>query len=89
VLPDCGDLSLLALDLGFHSHSHFSAAFKKTFGQTPTQFKKSVTGDRDPDGEQDAATDLLDSAEVYLSRTVCNGCDGRRDPQEGLSTVVA
>jgi AraC family transcriptional regulator len=90
VLPDCGDLSLLALDLGFHSHSHFSAAFKKTFGQTPTQFKKSVTGDSDlPDGEQDGAADLLDSAEVYLSRTVCNGCDGRRDPQEGLSTVVA
>ena len=30
------DLSGLALDLGFSSHSHFTAAFRKTFGLTPS-----------------------------------------------------
>ncbi len=29
------DLTALALDYGFSSHSHFSAAFKQTFGATP------------------------------------------------------
>jgi AraC family transcriptional regulator len=44
MLADCEDLMTLAVELGFHSHSHFSSAFKKTFGQTPTDFKRSVVG---------------------------------------------
>jgi AraC-like DNA-binding protein len=30
-------LSRLAFDLGFSSHSHFSAAFRRVFGITPSQ----------------------------------------------------
>jgi AraC family transcriptional regulator len=35
------DLTTLALDLGFSSHSHFTAAFRKAFGCTPSQFRES------------------------------------------------
>lgn len=33
------DMSVLALDLGFSSHSHFAAAFKQTYGRSPTAFR--------------------------------------------------
>ncbi|HEV2109875.1 MAG TPA: AraC family transcriptional regulator [Gammaproteobacteria bacterium] len=33
------DLSALAADLGFSSHSHFSAAFRQAYGRSPTAFK--------------------------------------------------
>lgn len=36
------DLSRLAADLGFSSHSHFSAAFRQGFGETPAEFQRSV-----------------------------------------------
>jgi AraC family transcriptional regulator len=32
------DLSALAADLGFSSHSHFSAAFRQVYGRSPTAF---------------------------------------------------
>lgn len=35
----CEDMSALALDLGFSSHSHFSAAFRQAYGRTPTAFR--------------------------------------------------
>jgi AraC family transcriptional regulator len=35
------DLSALAADLGFSSHSHFSAAFRQAYGRSPTAFKAS------------------------------------------------
>ena len=34
------DVTDLALALGFSSHSHFSAAFKQVYGQTPSAFRK-------------------------------------------------
>jgi AraC-like DNA-binding protein len=34
------DLSGLAQDLGFSSHSHFSAAFRQAYGQSPSEFAK-------------------------------------------------
>jgi AraC family transcriptional regulator len=34
------DLSALAVDLGFSSHSHFSAAFRQSYGHSPTTFKQ-------------------------------------------------
>ena len=34
------DLSGLAQDLGFSSHSHFTAAFKQAYGRTPSEFAK-------------------------------------------------
>lgn len=37
------DLSGLAQDLGFSSHSHFTAAFRQAYGVTPTEFHASVS----------------------------------------------
>lgn len=36
-LPDASDLTGLAYDVGFSSHSHFSAAFRSRFGLSPRQ----------------------------------------------------
>jgi AraC-like DNA-binding protein len=36
------DLTGLALDLGFSSHSHFSATFKQAYGRTPREFQRSA-----------------------------------------------
>jgi AraC-like DNA-binding protein len=36
------DLSALALDLGFSSHSHFSAAFQQMYGRSPSEFRRSA-----------------------------------------------
>jgi AraC family transcriptional regulator len=36
------DLSALAADLGFSSHSHFAAAFRQAYGRTPTAFRQSA-----------------------------------------------
>lgn len=38
-LPHCDDLTALALDLGFSSHSHFSASFRQMFGMTPSRYR--------------------------------------------------
>lgn len=40
LMENCDDLSALALDLGFSSHSHFSAAFRQTYGRSPTAFRQ-------------------------------------------------
>jgi AraC-like DNA-binding protein len=42
LLGDNAGLTSLALDLGFSSHSHFSAAFKRAYGQTPSAFQRSA-----------------------------------------------
>jgi AraC family transcriptional regulator len=36
------DLSALAADLGFSSHSHFAAAFRQAYGRSPTAFRQSA-----------------------------------------------
>jgi AraC family transcriptional regulator len=36
------DLSKLSQDLGFSSHSHFSAAFQQVYGRSPTEFRQSA-----------------------------------------------
>jgi len=41
-LPNASDLTTLALALGFSSHSHFTAAFRRGFGCTPSQFREST-----------------------------------------------
>ncbi len=45
-LDSNSDLSALAHDLGFSSHSHFSTAFKREFGQTPVAVRQSLTLNR-------------------------------------------
>jgi AraC-like DNA-binding protein len=44
LLDEYGDLTQLSLDLGFSSHSHFSAAFRETYGKSPSEFKQSALG---------------------------------------------
>ncbi|HEX7254104.1 MAG TPA: AraC family transcriptional regulator, partial [Thermoanaerobaculia bacterium] len=34
------DLTDVALDLGYSSHSHFTAAFRREFGITPSEFRR-------------------------------------------------
>jgi AraC-like DNA-binding protein len=43
-LPRAPDLTCLALDLGFSSHSHFTAAFRRAFDCTPSEFRESTRG---------------------------------------------
>jgi AraC family transcriptional regulator len=38
-LPDTSDLTALALDLGFSSHSHFTSVFRSRFKITPSQLR--------------------------------------------------
>jgi AraC family transcriptional regulator len=40
LLASYHDLTTLSLDLGFSSHSHFSAAFRELYGRTPSEFKQ-------------------------------------------------
>ena len=37
------DLTHLALDLGFSSHSHFAESFRKEFGKTPSEVRRSAS----------------------------------------------
>jgi AraC-like DNA-binding protein len=39
-LPYSTDITSLALDLGFSSHSHFTLAFRSAFGCTPSEFRR-------------------------------------------------
>jgi len=39
LLPRYHDLTTLSLDLGFSSHSHFTSAFRQTYGRTPRDFQ--------------------------------------------------
>ena len=42
LLGQYDDLTALGLDLGFSSHSHFTAAFRQTYGRTPAEFQRSA-----------------------------------------------
>jgi AraC-like DNA-binding protein len=42
LLADCEDVAALALDLGFSSHSHFSAAFRQAYGHAPGEFREAA-----------------------------------------------
>lgn len=47
-LPHANDLTTLALDLGFSSHSHFSATFRRAFQCTPSSFRQMLRAARQP-----------------------------------------
>jgi AraC family transcriptional regulator len=42
LLSEYDDLTALGLDLGFSSHSHFSAAFREAYGTSPSEFRQSA-----------------------------------------------
>lgn len=50
LLADYEDLTALGLDLGFSSHSHFSAAFREAYGRTPSEFRQSALQRNRPRG---------------------------------------
>jgi AraC family transcriptional regulator len=41
-LPHTEDIAALALELGFSSHAHFSTAFRATYGETPSTFRRRI-----------------------------------------------
>jgi AraC-like DNA-binding protein len=41
-LPDAPDITSLALELGFSSHSHFTEVFRREFGKTPSEFRRDL-----------------------------------------------
>lgn len=41
-LPHCEDITRLALDLGFSSHSHFSSEFSRRFGVSPSAHRQAI-----------------------------------------------
>ncbi len=47
-LPHATDLTTLALSLGFSSHSHFTATFRRAYGCSPSQFRASTSRNRKP-----------------------------------------
>lgn len=49
-LPHTDDITALALELGFSSHSHFSYAFREEFGLTPSQHREGRALRRPLDG---------------------------------------
>jgi AraC family transcriptional regulator len=42
LLGQYDDLTALSLDLGFSSHSHFSASFREVYGRSPSAFRQSA-----------------------------------------------
>lgn len=42
LLAERDDLTALGLELGFSSHSHFTAAFREAYGRTPSEFRRSA-----------------------------------------------
>jgi len=39
-LPETDDIAALALELGFSSHAHFSTAFRATYGESPSTYRR-------------------------------------------------
>jgi AraC family transcriptional regulator len=90
MLTNCDNLTTLAIELGFNSHSHFSSAFKKVFGLTPSAFKKSIT---DPQGaligdDGDSFTNS-DSAKVYVAGRCFRRSEQSRAVPVLPATIVA
>ena len=44
IAESTADLTSVALDLGFASHSHFTNAFRRTFGMPPSTFRRTANG---------------------------------------------
>ena len=44
IVEDGANLSALAFDLGFSSHSHLTTLFRRAFGVPPSMLKKTASG---------------------------------------------
>ncbi|UMB69732.1 helix-turn-helix transcriptional regulator [Mycobacterium paraterrae] len=74
VLGNTEDLTTLALTLGFTSHSHFTSAFRKAFGCTPSHFRRSIGGNAPRLTADTALNGHQGLSEVYISRTLATIC---------------
>jgi AraC-like DNA-binding protein len=45
-LPHASDITRLASDLGFSTHSHFTSSFRRAFGCTPSTYRDSIRRER-------------------------------------------
>jgi len=72
-----GDLSRLALDCGFSSHSHFTAAFRRAFGAPPSRVRETLAA-------ADAARDDEDAARVEAAHAAPAGRDQQIDGPVGI-----
>ena len=43
IVENDADLTSIALDLGFSSHSHFTEVFRREFGKTPSEFRSTAS----------------------------------------------
>jgi AraC family transcriptional regulator len=43
VIDQYQDLAAMSFDLGFSSHSHFSASFRQAYGRSPSSFRQMAT----------------------------------------------
>ena len=90
MLTNCDDLTTLAIELGFNSHSHFSSAFKKMFGLTPSAFKKSIT---EPQGaligDDGPSFTNAESAKVYVAGRCFSRSEQSRAAPVLPATIVA
>jgi AraC-like DNA-binding protein len=50
------DLTNLALDLGFSSHSHFTSTFQRSFGTSPSAFRRPPPRSRSRENKQDSGS---------------------------------
>ena len=67
-LPHAGDLTALALDLGFSSHSHFSFAFRRAFECTPSEFRNTTRRTTPALSLVNAITRVPEGGPVHLER---------------------
>jgi AraC-like DNA-binding protein len=58
-IHDCGDMLSVALAAGFSHHSHFTAAFRRAFGVSPSAFRAAARAGRLPPGAVRNNCDLL------------------------------
>jgi AraC family transcriptional regulator len=76
-LYKCEDVTGLAFDLGFSSHSHFTAVFRSRFGITPSQYRAEVN--RLTHGKSSVAPEVVPLGAVHndtgtylgLARPLC------------------
>lgn len=90
MLTHCDDLTTLAIELGFNSHSHFSSAFKKMFGQTPSAFKKSITESQGAlIGDDGPSFTDAEGAKVYIAGRCFSRSEQPRAVPVLPATIVA
>ena len=82
LLGQYDDLTRLSMDLGFSSHSHFTAAFRQAYGRTPAAFQRSPsTFAKEFDSAATSRSALLHprrisgAGSLIMNETTCAACD--------------